>query len=170
MVRASWSRSGIRANRNGRRREYTPGLRASTQRIRCAQSRGRVRIASCPRLTSRMIMAIIMTMIMVNIHEAKAKLSEYLEAVANGERVLICKRNQPVAELRAVEQKRTEPRPLGGAKGIVIPPSFFDPMPDDFLDAFESGPVFPETNTSRPLRVAESRGTYRAPARRKRQR
>ena len=112
----------------------------------------------------------IMTMIVVNINEAKAKLSEFLDAVAAGERVVICKRNQPVAELRAVEQKRTEPRPLGGAKGIVIPPSFFDPMPDAFLDAFESGPVYPETNISRPSRVAESRATYDAPTRRKRQR
>ena len=84
-----------------------------------------------------------MTMIVVNIHEAKAKLSEYLDAVAKGERVLICKRNQPVAELRAVEQKRTEPRTIGGVAGIVDPASFFDPMPDEFLDAFESGPVYP---------------------------
>ena len=30
-------------------------------------------------------------MIKVNIHEAKAKLSEYLEAASRGERVVICK-------------------------------------------------------------------------------
>ena len=95
-----------------------------------------------------------MTMILVNIHEAKARLSEYLDAVAKGERVLICKRNQPVAELRAVEQKRIEPRTIGGVTGIVMPPSFFDPMPDEFLDAFESGPVYSESR-SRPSRVAE---------------
>ena len=111
-----------------------------------------------------------MTMIMVNIHEAKAKLSEFLDAVAAGERVMICKRNQPVAELRAVEQKRTEPRAIGGAKGIVIPPSFFDPMPDEFLDAFESGPVYPATSASKSSRVAESRATYGARKRPKRQR
>jgi prevent-host-death family protein len=111
-----------------------------------------------------------MTMIMVNIHEAKAKLSEFVDAVERGERVVICKRNHPVAELRPVEQKRTTPRPLGRAKGIVIPPSFFDPMPDDFLDAFESGPVYPETSRSRPPRVAETAATSRParPGRRKR--
>jgi prevent-host-death family protein len=101
-------------------------------------------------------------MIVINIHEAKAKLSEYLDAVADGERVVICKRNRPVAELRAVEQKRAEPRPLGGIKGIVIPPSFFDPMPDDWLDDFYNGPIFPATQ--KPSRVAESRPTYRSPA------
>ncbi len=114
-------------------------------------------------------MTMIMTMIVVNIHEAKAKLSEYLDAVANGERVVICKRNQPVAELRAIEQKRTEPRPLGLAKGQVsIPPSFFEPMPDEFLDAFESGPVYPEV--SQPGRVAERRPKYSAGTRSKKRR
>jgi prevent-host-death family protein len=100
----------------------------------------------------------IMTMIVININEAKAKLSEYLDAVANGEQVVICKRNRPVAELRAIAQKRTEPRPIGGAKGIVIPPAFFEPMPDEWLDAFYNGPIFPEAGT--PSRVAEASPTY----------
>jgi antitoxin (DNA-binding transcriptional repressor) of toxin-antitoxin stability system len=112
-----------------------------------------------------------MTMIVINIHEAKAKLSEFLDAVAAGERVVICKRNRPVAELRAVGEQRTTPRPSGLAKGqVTIPPSFFDPMPDDFLDAFENGPVYPETSTAPPSRVAESRATYRVPKRPKRTR
>jgi hypothetical protein len=60
--------------------------------------------ATChvPDVDALVILTIIMTMIMVNIFEAKAKLSEYLEAVARGERVLICNRNRPVAELRAL--------------------------------------------------------------------
>ena len=111
-----------------------------------------------------------MTMIVVNIHEAKAKLSEYLDAVAKGERVLICKRNQPVAELRAVEQKRTEPRPIGGGPHhFEVPDSFFEPMPDDFLDAFESGPVYPEIRPST-SRVAEVPVKYEARRRPKRRR
>src|SRR6185503_9104775 len=107
-------------------------------------------------------MVIIMTMLVINIHEAKAKLSEYIDAVVGGERVVICKRNHPVAELRAVEQKRTQPRPVGGAKGQVsIPASFFEPLPDAFLDALESGPVFPQRKPA-PSRVAERRATYRS--------
>lgn len=115
-------------------------------------------------------MVIIMTMIVVNIHEAKAKLSEYLEAVSRGERVLICKRNQPIAELRAVEQKRTEPRQIGGGPfHFDVPDSFFEPMPDEVLDAFESGPVFPAA-TSAPSRVAETRTKYSVPRRPKKRR
>jgi antitoxin (DNA-binding transcriptional repressor) of toxin-antitoxin stability system len=96
-------------------------------------------------------------MIVTNIHEAKAKLSEFLEAVAAGERVVICKRNRPVAELRAVGHVRTEPRLLGGAKGRVsITAAFFEPLPEEDLAAFEgTGPRV------RPSRVAEKPTPYR---------
>jgi len=78
-----------------------------------------------------------MVMMIVNIYEAKAKLSEFLDLAAQGERVLICKRNRPIAELRAVESVRTEPRPIGLARGLAaVPDSFFYPLPDDMLDAF----------------------------------
>ena len=79
-----------------------------------------------------------MTMIVVNIFEAKAKLSEYLDMAANGERVLICKRNRPVVELHAVQSARTTPRPVGLARGrMSVPPSFFKPLPEDVLRGFE---------------------------------
>lgn len=83
-------------------------------------------------------------MIVVNIFEAKAKLSEYLDMAAHGERVLICKRNRPVVELHAVQSARATPRPVGLARGrFSVPPSFFDPLPDDVLGGFEgaAGPA-----------------------------
>lgn len=100
-----------------------------------------------------------MTMIVTNIHEAKAKLSEFLDAVSGGERVVICKRNRPVAELRAVAAIRTEPRPMGGAKGrFSVPASFFEPLSDDDLAAFDgddaSGP--PSRAAERPARYGQS--------------
>lgn len=110
-----------------------------------------------------------MTMIMVNIHEVKAKLSEYVEAVTRGEHVVICKRNQPVAELRAIEQKRSEPRPIGGGPHqFTVPDSFFAPMPDDFLDALSPTPI--DADVRPPAsRAAETTDTpYGAPPRRKR--
>jgi antitoxin (DNA-binding transcriptional repressor) of toxin-antitoxin stability system len=108
-----------------------------------------------------MIMLIIMVMIMVNIAEAKARLSKYLDAVAGGETVVICNRNLPIAELRAVPRKRTEPRPIdGGPYRFSIPDSFFEPMPAGWLDELEGTPVFPE-GSQRPSRVAERRPAYR---------
>jgi prevent-host-death family protein len=74
----------------------------------------------------------------INIHEAKAKLSEYLSAVEAGETVVICRRNVPVAEIVPIRQARKEPRPVGLAcdADYEIPASFFEPLPDDLLAAF----------------------------------
>src|SRR5262245_703747 len=106
-------------------------------------------------------------MILVNIYEAKAKLSEYVEAAAGGERVLICNRNQPVAELRAIERKRTEPRPIGGGPHTFdVPLSFFEPLSDDELAEWDRAPVF--QRSKKPARVAESTASYGKSRRRKR--
>ena len=103
-----------------------------------------------------------MTMIVTNIHEAKAKLSEFLDAVASGERVVICKRNRPVAELRAVAAIRTEPRPIGRAKGrLSVPPSFFEPLSEEDLAAFDGG-----DERIRASRVAERPSRYGQAAKR----
>jgi len=77
-------------------------------------------------------------MIRINIHEAKTHLSKYLKRLRGGNFVLICKRNVPVAELRSVPARRTTPRPLGAAKGeFEVSPSFYLPLPDDVLNAFD---------------------------------
>ncbi|OFV88890.1 MAG: hypothetical protein A3J75_02525 [Acidobacteria bacterium RBG_16_68_9] len=92
-------------------------------------------------------------MIKVNIFEAKARLSEFLDAVQAGERVVICKRNRPVAELTKVGAARTAPRPVGGAAGqFSVPSTFFDPLPDEILESF-----YPtaEGSLRRPLLVGE---------------
>jgi prevent-host-death family protein len=77
-------------------------------------------------------------MIKVNIHQAKTHLSEYLSHVATGETIILCKRNVPVAEIRPLPQARQAKRPIGLARNkLKIPKSFFKPLPDDLLDAFE---------------------------------
>ena len=81
-----------------------------------------------------------MIMFMVNIHEAKIRLSKYVDAAERGQRVVICRRNRPVAELRPLSAPRTSPRPIGGAKGrVIVPPAFFEPLPDNLVNAFEGG-------------------------------
>ena len=76
----------------------------------------------------------------VNIAEAKAKLSEFVEAVELGERIVICRRNQPVAELVRAVPGRIAARPVGTARGLLrVPKAFFDPLPDDVLESFHPG-------------------------------
>lgn len=77
-------------------------------------------------------------MIRINIHDAKTHLSRYLQRLLRGESIILCKRNVPIAEIRRLPSPRTEPRPIGGAKGVVsLPAPFFEPLPDEMVDAFE---------------------------------
>ncbi|HEY3129794.1 MAG TPA: type II toxin-antitoxin system Phd/YefM family antitoxin [Acidobacteriota bacterium] len=77
-------------------------------------------------------------MIRLNIHEAKTHLSRYLNRLRPGEKILLCKRNVPIAEIRALPPSRKKKRPIGLAKGkIEIPKSFFAPLPEELLAYFE---------------------------------
>ncbi|HUG54122.1 MAG TPA: type II toxin-antitoxin system prevent-host-death family antitoxin [Vicinamibacteria bacterium] len=73
----------------------------------------------------------------VNLHEAKAQLSALLDRVEEGETVLICRRNVPTAELRPVHRPRRTRRPVGLLSGFTVPASFFAPLPEDLVAAFE---------------------------------
>ena len=76
-------------------------------------------------------------MIRLNIHEAKTHLSRYLERLARGETILLCKRNIPIAEIRPLPPHRKAKRPIGLAKGkLKVPPDFFEPLPADLINAF----------------------------------
>ena len=76
-------------------------------------------------------------MIRLNIHEAKTHLSKYLERLAGGETILLCKHNVPIAEIRPLPPERRSPRPIGLAGGAFkLPPSFFEPLPDELIAAF----------------------------------
>ena len=97
-------------------------------------------------------------MIMVNIYEAKAKLSEFLEAAARGERVVICKHNQPVAELRAVEAVPAVPRdltPMYPGTSFTTE-AFFEPLNADEIEAWQG-------NVGGMPKVAEERATHPKP-------
>lgn len=78
-------------------------------------------------------------MIRINIHDAKTHLSRYLKRVEEeGEHILLCRRNVPIAEIHPVAELRREPRPVGLAEGeLEVPESFFEPLPDEMLDAFD---------------------------------
>jgi hypothetical protein len=52
-------------------------------------------------------------MIKLNIHQAKTHLSHYLARLKEGETLVICKRNTPIAEVRPLPATPRKPRPLG---------------------------------------------------------
>lgn len=77
-------------------------------------------------------------MIKLNIHEAKTYLSSYLDRLEAGETIILCKRNVPIAEIRALPSARRKPRILGSAKDKMhIPDSFFEPITREELALWE---------------------------------
>lgn len=74
--------------------------------------------------------------IRVPVSELRKRLSHFLRRCEAGQEFVICRRGKPVAMLRGIPKRRVPQ--LGFARGtVVIPPEFFDPLPEDLLRAFE---------------------------------
>lgn len=80
-------------------------------------------------------------MISININEIKTHFSNYLARVSNGETVVVCRRNVPIAEIKAIVELPKKKRPIGLAAqeypAFQISDAFFEPLPDDIVVAFE---------------------------------
>jgi prevent-host-death family protein len=72
----------------------------------------------------------------VNVHQAKTHLSRLLVQVESGEEVVIARNGKPVARIVRVEKQGK--RQFGSMKGrIKLDDSFFDPLPEEELAAWE---------------------------------
>ncbi len=72
----------------------------------------------------------------VSVHQAKTHLSRLLVQAEAGEEIVIARRGEPVARLVGCKQAgRRQPDILKGR--VTIPDSFFDPLPEEELAAWE---------------------------------
>ena len=73
----------------------------------------------------------------VNVHEAKTHLSRLLVRVEAGEEIVIARSGKPVALLVGYQTSRPVRR-FGSLKGhLTVDDSFFDPLPESELAAWE---------------------------------
>ncbi len=77
-------------------------------------------------------------MIRINIHDAKTNLSKYLAKLEQEGKIIICKHNKPIAEIIPIKPEQSgKKRPIGLAEGeFTIPPSFFEPLPEEYIKLF----------------------------------
>jgi prevent-host-death family protein len=59
-------------------------------------------------------------MIQINVREAKARLSEYLSQVEQGEEIIVLRRGRPVAVLKSAEKPAPLPK-MGGFRKKIKP-------------------------------------------------
>lgn len=77
-------------------------------------------------------------MTIVTIHKAKTELSKLLKRVEAGEEIIIARGNKQIAKLVPAEPVIKKPRAAGAWKGkFTFPDSFFDPLPEEKLAAWE---------------------------------
>ncbi len=69
----------------------------------------------------------------VNVHEAKTNFSALLDRAHAGEEIIVAKAGRPFARLVPLAEPADR---VPGRYPSPIPPSFFDPLPDDELEAW----------------------------------
>jgi antitoxin (DNA-binding transcriptional repressor) of toxin-antitoxin stability system len=75
----------------------------------------------------------------VNIAHIKAHISDYIDTLQKGGALLLCRRNEPIAEIRGIAKSRVRKvrRQIGFAVGQgTIDPTFFEPLPDEVIAGF----------------------------------
>ena len=74
----------------------------------------------------------------VTVHKAKTELSKLIARAEAGEEIFMARREKPAVKLTPVSAEPRKSRGLGAWKGkATLPDSFFDPLPEEELRAFE---------------------------------
>ncbi len=71
----------------------------------------------------------------LNIHEAKTHLSKYVARVQEGETIILCKNDIPVAQITPLPKKKRPKRKLFGLgkDKVINMDHFFDPLTEEDL-------------------------------------
>ena len=78
----------------------------------------------------------------VNIYEAKTRLSNLVERAAAGEEIIIAKAGKPMARLVPLAPPRPQRKPGGWEGKVWIAEDFDDPLPEDIMAGFEGRDEF----------------------------
>ena len=69
----------------------------------------------------------------IDVNEAKQRLSELIEQVIAGDKIIITKRGQPIVKLVAITKHRRK-RLFGSARGLIKISNDFDEPLEDFRE------------------------------------
>jgi len=81
-------------------------------------------------------------MLTANMHEAKTQLSRLVERALAGEEVVIARAGKPLVRLVPVVEEKPR-RQFGRLKGKIRIAPDFDETPQDIIDSFYQGAIFP---------------------------
>ncbi|MYK58864.1 MAG: type II toxin-antitoxin system Phd/YefM family antitoxin [Rhodospirillaceae bacterium] len=74
----------------------------------------------------------------VTVHAAKTHLSKLIKRVEAGEEIVIARGDRPVVRLVPYAAKVDKSKGFGSMKGLIdVGPEFFEPLPDEELEAWD---------------------------------
>ena len=74
----------------------------------------------------------------ISVEEINRDPREFLRRIEAGEEMLVTQNQRPLAEVKPLVPRRSDPRPYGLAAGqFTVPADFDSPMPEDVLADFE---------------------------------
>ncbi len=74
-------------------------------------------------------------MVRANIAEFKTRMSHFIKILKGGDRVILCERNVPIAEIRPIPAKRIGKRVFGQHRGeFRVPDEVWAPLTDAELE------------------------------------
>lgn len=80
----------------------------------------------------------------VSVYNARAEFSRLIERALAGEDIVITRRGKPAVRLVPIEPSRHRRKP-GALKGLFeVTDEFFEPLPDDILEAFCNSSIEPK--------------------------
>lgn len=72
----------------------------------------------------------------VNVHEAKTNFSHFIDRAHAGEEIIVAKAGKPHVKIVPLDKPKREPRKPGNWE-FDLPDSFWDPLPEEELRAWE---------------------------------
>jgi prevent-host-death family protein len=79
----------------------------------------------------------------VNMHNAKSRLSELVKKVISGEKIIISKNNEPIVEIVPYKKDEIQRKP-GVLKGKIWSSEDCWDTDDEIINAVDSSEIFPE--------------------------
>jgi prevent-host-death family protein len=93
----------------------------------------------------------------VSVYNARAEFSRLIDRALAGEEIVITRNGEPVVRLVPCKQKIPRRRP-GALKGLFeVTDAFFEPLPDEVLEAFYGGPLELEENGEKDPQASSER-------------
>ena len=83
-----------------------------------------------------------MSVVSLDMADPNLSLLKHVASLKPGDRIVLCRGGRPEVEIRHCANQSDDSRKRNFGEGVAeVPDSFFEPLPDDIIDAFYTAPI-----------------------------